>query len=108
MLRRLPLWRIEGKLATPNVVYMSESDFTRIFRPSFAPRRDGWKTFYERFPDSHGIIKFSRVAFLRGADQAIVYVQWAGHWVAGDDGYYLLRRVNGKWRVVDYLCTGCA
>jgi hypothetical protein len=61
--------------------------------------RDYWGAFYEQYPDSTGILAFSRVGFSSAMDQAFVYVGNACGSLCGVGEYYLLSKKNGHWKV---------
>lgn len=58
-----------------------------------------WSEFYKRYPDSYGIIYFSRVGFNERLDQAFVYVQQSCQDTCGAGSYVLLTKSNGKWHI---------
>ncbi|MBI4706223.1 MAG: hypothetical protein HY744_34435 [Deltaproteobacteria bacterium] len=61
----------------------------------------GWHVFYERYPDSQGIMTLSRVGFDPAGKVALVYVSNQSHCVAGaGDVYHLARQADGSWTVV--------
>ena len=69
----------------------------QLMRPS---EMAGWRDFYEESPNSPGLISLSRVGFNREKNGALVYIThiW-GH--GGGRGYLvLLKRKNGKWKVL--------
>jgi hypothetical protein len=59
-----------------------------------------WSEFYKRYPDSYGIIYFSRVGFNDRLDQAFVYVQQSCQDTCGSGRYVLLGKTNGKWHLL--------
>lgn len=61
----------------------------------------GWRTFYDRFPGSPGLVRFSGVGFSTNRSQAVVYMGYhrAGEW--GDGSMYLLERTPDGWAIVD-------
>ena len=60
----------------------------------------GWETFYERFPDSTGIIRFSRIGFNERHDQAFLYVENTCGSLCGSGSFVLLDRHGDDWQVV--------
>jgi hypothetical protein len=56
-----------------------------------------WTKFYEKYPDSSGIIFFSNVGFNYRHDQAFLYAGRSCGGLCGEGGYILLGKVNGKW-----------
>jgi hypothetical protein len=64
---------------------------------------DGWEEFYQRYPNSPGIITLSRVGFNPYMDQALVYIGNQSHWRAGSGHFVLLRKENDMWKVQDNI-----
>jgi len=58
---------------------------------------DGWKKFYLRFPESKGIVKFSRVGFDRDMTQALVYARHQTGWLSGISSYWFFSKLNREW-----------
>ena len=56
-----------------------------------------WTTFYQKFPNSSGIIFFSNVGFNEQHDQAFIYAGRSCGGLCGEGEYVLLRKVNGRW-----------
>jgi hypothetical protein len=56
-----------------------------------------WTKFYEKYPDSSGIIFFSNVGFNYRHDQAFLYAGRNCGGLCGEGEYILLGKVNGKW-----------
>jgi hypothetical protein len=76
-------------------VFVSEEELNEIFKVG----AKGWETFYMKFPESSGSISFSRAAFNRPRDRALVYTSIAcGEW-CGRGSYVLLSREGPAWRV---------
>jgi hypothetical protein len=81
------------KLSVPYSLISLES-LQKIFRPS---AYEGWEAFYKKYPDSSGIISFSRIGFNKRKDQALVYVDVSrcSRWMEGS--YMLFFKVKNKW-----------
>jgi hypothetical protein len=73
--------------------WISKADETAMFRD----RNDGWRTFYQKYPDAGGIMRFSRVGFNRAHDRALLYSTISCGWLCGTGHYFLLRKESGKW-----------
>ena len=81
------------KLPVPYSLISQES-LQEIFRPT---AYEGWIHFYKKYPDSSGIISFSRVGFNRKKEQALVFVN-ISRGSRDDEGSYLLFvKLNNKW-----------
>jgi hypothetical protein len=58
-----------------------------------------WEEFYKKYPNSSGLVFFSRVGFNERHDQAFVYVGRSCGGLCGSGDYVLLTKVNGQWVV---------
>lgn len=63
-----------------------------------------WGEFYKKFPRSSGIVSFSNVGFNDQHDQAFLYAARSCGGLCGAGDYVLLKKVNGKWEIVDDQC----
>jgi len=62
-----------------------------------------WNNFNARYPDSGGLLVFSRVGFSQDGSVALVYVsQYCGS-LCGFGGYVLYRREGEEWREIAFL-----
>jgi len=65
-----------------------------------AKQECGWELFYNKYPDSSGIVTLSRVGFTATGEDALVYLGNRRHWKSGT-GYLVLLHKNGaEWAVV--------
>ena len=60
-----------------------------------------WARFYKKYPNSSGLVFFSKVGFNDRHDQAFVYVGRTCGGLCGAGEYVLLNKVNGQWVVRD-------
>jgi hypothetical protein len=60
---------------------------------------DYWSRFYTCYPDSFGMVGFSRVGFDRKRIKAIVYREWLAGPLAGAGHLVFLSKVGGEWVV---------
>ena len=60
---------------------------------------DFWTEFYQKYPNSSGLIFFSNVGFNVQRDQAFVYAGQSCGGLCGSGEYVLLSKVNGKWEI---------
>ena len=58
---------------------------------------EGWKTFYERHPDSGGWIELSAVGFNSSKTIAVVYAGHSCGGLCGGGTFHILQKVNGTW-----------
>ena len=59
---------------------------------------DGWKKFYETYPESPGIIRFSRPGSSKdGAIAIIEFSYWFGS-LGGRSGIEVFKKEDGKWK----------
>ena len=70
--------------------------------------RDGWKAFYDEYPDSGGWIEFSAVGF--NADKTVAVVYQAHHCggLCGGGSFAVLQKVNGNWQRFRFKGASCA
>jgi hypothetical protein len=59
-----------------------------------------WEAFYQRYPDSGGIIRMSAVGFNRQKTLAIVFTGSACNNLCGSGSFHLLKKRDGKWKPV--------
>ena len=77
-----------------NVVLISKESKDKIFNPV----EGGWKRFYSEYPNSSGIIEFSKVAFNADKTKAILYYGSSFDYGKGGVGYYiLLKKQENEW-----------
>ena len=74
------------------VICVSNDELRHIFQD-----RNGWKRFREMYPQSRGIVDFSRVGFNANMTQALVYAGIQRDWLMGHGAYLLYSRKNGVW-----------
>ena len=60
---------------------------------------EGWKEFYQLYPQSNGYLHFSRVGFNKERTEALVHVGWMRGSLEGQGQYFLLSKKDGKWQV---------
>jgi hypothetical protein len=73
-------------------------------KESFNYKWDGdldWEGFYKKYPKSGGIFTFSRVGFSKDGQQALLFVTNWCRTLCGTGEYYLLKKENGEWKVVN-------
>jgi hypothetical protein len=80
-----------------HVTFISEREEHDLFANSM---KDGWNTFYEKYPGGSGITRLSRVGFNKKHDIAIIYVGNVRNWEIGSGAYLLLQKIDGKWKVI--------
>jgi len=70
----------------------------------FAYEFDGemdWEAFYKKYPKSGGLYTFSRVGFSQNGQQALLFVTNWCRSLCGEGNYYLLKKENGEWKVIN-------
>ena len=75
---------------------------TELDEAALPPRNPGsyWQAFYQRFPGSPGIVTFSAVGFSADGSSALVMVDTGCGGRCGHTYYYLLRYLDGRWKVI--------
>lgn len=90
--------KLENRFRLPvPVSIVRQNDLDEFFSE---PPPDGWERFNARFPNSPGLIMFSRVGFNEEATEALVHVGNQRDWLDGVGRYvYLTREKGGEWRI---------
>lgn len=83
---------IKFTIASQNVV-------SNIFRENDII--DGWSRFYDKYPNSSGLINFSNIGFNSEMTQAFVYTGRTCGGKCGAGYYFVLEKKNSRWVVVD-------
>lgn len=82
-----------------NHVLVEKSELKKIFKEETGmSEMSEWEKFYEKYPDSGGIVSVSRVGFNPAKDQALVYME---HWcrsTCGTGHYILLGKEQNEWK----------
>jgi len=88
--------RLLKNLFNVNVKYVliSSGEREEVFRYGMR-----WDKFYEKYPNSSGIMRLSRVGFNNKMKQALVYVGKQQHGLSGSGVFYLLTKKNNVWTV---------
>ncbi|MGB6975036.1 MAG: hypothetical protein WBD67_10175 [Terracidiphilus sp.] len=62
-------------------------------------KNGGWPAYYKRFPDSQGLLTFSRVGFNADGKQALFYASNNCGGLCGVGKYVVMQKLDGRWRV---------
>ena len=88
---------LEGRVElNVDTVLLTDAEFQEIFNSNNTT--DSWEAFYHRFPDSQGVLTFSRVGFNQQMDQALLYAGNQFGWLGGAGYYVLIVKENGVWK----------
>jgi hypothetical protein len=88
-------YKLENKFSiAQTVIFISRGEFNKIFQ-----NVKGWDSFYEKYPNSAGIISISRVGFNRNRTQAILGFSYQAGWLWGKGYRIFLTKDEGKWIV---------
>jgi hypothetical protein len=83
-----------------NVILLSKEAKDKIFNPLDG----GWIKFYSEYPDSSGIIEFSKVAFNADKTKALLYYGCGFDSGKGGAGYYiLLKKQENEWVIQEMI-----
>jgi hypothetical protein len=82
-----------------DLVFLSEQAFAGIF----GQVDDGWEVFRREYPNSRGVVQFSRVGLDAKLTQAVVCFGAQYDWLMGYGEYILLTRHDEAWRVAAAL-----
>ena len=58
----------------------------------------GWEGFYTSYPNSDGLLGFSRIGINDEGDQALLYMSWNINYLAGA-GYLVILSKKGLWEI---------
>jgi hypothetical protein len=78
-------------------VFLSKNDEENLFQRKGT---DGWKVFYSKYPKAGGITSFSRIGFNKTKDCAVLYSSIGCGWLCGTGHYHLLKKEEGKWKLI--------
>jgi hypothetical protein len=93
---------IENKVTLSNkVTLISEAEVDKFFGEGGG----WWKAFYQKYPNSPGLITFSNVGLNHEMTQALLYVGWQSDGLSGEGNYVLLSKSNGAWKVERKVMT---
>ncbi|MEZ5345324.1 MAG: hypothetical protein R2681_07195 [Pyrinomonadaceae bacterium] len=67
---------------------------------------DFWKTFYEKFPNSSGIIRLSQVGFDSKKTNAFLYLDLRCGGTCAEQDFLLLTKMNGEWKLTKTITLG--
>ena len=88
-------WLLQRQFETAKPYEMvSSEEIDTIFKTEGSA---GWKTFYERHPDSGGFIELSAVGFNASKTVAVVYAGHSCGSLCGGGTFHILQKVDGKW-----------
>jgi hypothetical protein len=62
--------------------------------------KDGWDSFYKRYPESGGYLIMSAVGFNKERTRAIVYTGSSCGGLCGSWRFHLLEKIDGNWKEV--------
>jgi len=86
--------RFSGKA---KVIFVTNEEISNLFKEKGV--QAGWEAFYEKYPQSHGFVRFSGVGFNSSKNQALVYVASSCGGRCGQGVYYLLEKVSNEWKI---------
>lgn len=87
---------------TPAMFGITDQKFKGYFRTIFGKRIDkGWKKFYKRYPGSHGVYEFSKIAY-RG-EYACFYMGRHSNGLSGSGDMIIAKKLKGNWTVINVV-----
>ena len=96
---------LENKFPTEtNHTFITNEQLEKDFRYEL----DGvmnWDLFQEKNPKTDSIYTFSRAGFSKDGNEALVFVTFWCFSACGEGNYYLMKKDNGEWRIVDGIMT---
>ncbi len=70
--------------------------------------QEGWKTFYEKHPDTGGWIELSAIGFNKDKTIAVVYMGHSCGGLCGGGGFHVLQKKEGKWKPLKWKGRSCS
>jgi hypothetical protein len=77
-------------------------------KENFSYKFDGemnWEAFHQKYPNAANIYTLSRVGFSHDGGQALVFVTNWCRFLCGEGNYYLLKKENCEWKIVNKEMT---
>ncbi len=68
----------------------------------------GWKSFYEKYPDSGGYMELSAVGFNADKTVAVVYTAHFCGGLCGGGGFEVLEKKDGRWQPLKWKGSSCS
>lgn len=84
--------------------FVSEKELKTIFQAG----PEGWKAFYDKYPDSGGYNELSAVGFNADKTIAIVYEAHSCGGLCGAGDFYVLEKKDGNWQPLKWRGTSCS
>jgi hypothetical protein len=72
-------------------------------RVLFGINRNGWESFYNRYPEARGIVTFSHAGFDEAGRQALVYASMESSTSSAEGCFFFLEKIDGTWTVAARL-----
>lgn len=64
-----------------------------------------WELFQKKYPNNDSIYTLSRVGFSQDSKEALVFVTFWCFYTCGEGNYYLMKKENDEWKIVDGIRT---
>jgi hypothetical protein len=64
-----------------------------------------WKLFYSRYPDSGGVVEFTRVGFNKDKTQAVAQIICTSASLEASSQLLILAKVNTKWQIASIVSS---
>ena len=96
-------WLLQPKLRVDRLYQLVGKDrFKMIFD------QGSWEAYYAEYPQSQGFIQFSAVGFNKDQTVAVVYMGYGCCGLCGAGQFYVLEKVNGKWKPFKWEGESCS
>ena len=69
----------------------------------FGTPGDTWGRYYEKYPNSAGLFRLSRVGFNSDGNQAAFYISNHCGGLCGSGYFVIMEKVNSNWKVVQEI-----
>jgi hypothetical protein len=94
------------KKISPDINYTFIS--TEELKANFAYKFDGemdWEAFRQKYPNTANIYTLSRVGFSQDSSEALVFVTNWCRSLCGEGNYYVMKKENCEWKIVNKMMT---
>lgn len=81
------------------VVLIGQDEVTRLFGQGGG----AWDEFYQKYPNSQGLMTLSKAGFNAAGDKALVYIGNQSHFLAGTGYAVVLAKKNGAWTILNQV-----
>lgn len=91
---------LANHFTSKNEVYLYDEDkISQVAKPKLT----GWEAFYNAYPNSQGLLRFSRVGFNNQNTVAMIYIESQSYLMNGFGEIIKLVKIENKWVIADRI-----